>query len=158
MEADRRHALLTAKLTALVTAGWGTDALADARSTAVAFPGGAGLSAGGTGWLLVEEGHGRALGPALLWAGRVGVDRLHLLVEAEAGGLARRAATFARAPQVWQVEGRALTLTAPEPIGPAPRLDAEASAWVACEPPAPSPSSRRGSSPARCSGWRWPGW
>ena len=34
------------------------------------------------------------------------------------------------APQVWQVEGRALTLTAPEPIGPAPRLDAEASAWV----------------------------
>ena len=130
MEADRRHALLTAKLTALVTAGCGTDALADARSTAVAFPGGAGLSAGGTGWLLVEDGPGRALGPALLWAGRVGVDRLHLLVEAEAGGLARRAATFARAPQVWQVEGRALTLTAPEPIGPAPRLDAEASAWV----------------------------
>jgi len=130
VEADRRHALLTAKLTALVTAGWGTDALADGRGTAVAFPGGAGLSAGGTGWLLVEDGPGRALGPALLWAGRVGVDRLHLLVEAEAGGLARRAATFARAPQVWQVEGRALTLTAPEPIGPAPRLDAEASAWV----------------------------
>ena len=130
MEADRRHALLTTKLTALVTAGWGTDALDDAGRTAVPFPGGAGLSAGGTGWLLVEDAPARALGPALLWARRAGVDRLHLLVEAEAGGLARRATTFASAPQVWQVEGRTVTLAAPEPIGRAPRLDGEASSWV----------------------------
>lgn len=130
MEADRRHVLLTAKLSALVTAGWGAIAPDEPGRTPVPFPGGAGLVAGTTGWVLVEDAPARALGPALLWAGRAGVDRLHVLTEAEAGGLARRATTFARAPQVWQVRGRAVSLATPVPIGPAPRLDAEVSGWV----------------------------
>ena len=130
VEPDRRHGLLTAKLTALVTAGWRAGELSEAGRTAVPFPGGAGLLAGGTGWVLVEDAPARALGPALLWAGRAGVDRLHVLVEAEAGRLARRATTFALAPRVWQVRGRAVTLATPEPIGLAPRLGAETSGWV----------------------------
>ena len=130
MEADRREVLLTSKLTALVTAGWGTAALDDPDRTVVPFPRGVGLRAKGTGWLLVGEAPARALGPALLWARRAAVDRLHLLVEAEAGGLARRAATFNRGPQVWQVRERTVTRAAPEPVGPAPPLDAEASAWA----------------------------
>ena len=129
VEPDRRHALLAAKLTALVTAGWGAPEPAQPRA-AVPFPGGAGLRAGTTGWLLVEEAPARALGPALLWAGRAGVDRLHLLVEAGAGGLARRATAFTRAPEVWQVQGRSVARAAPEPVGPAPRLTAEVTAWA----------------------------
>jgi hypothetical protein len=130
VEADRRQALVTTKLTALVTAGWGTAALDEPGRSALPFPGGAGVRAGATGWVLAEGAPARSLGPALLWARRAGVDRLHLLVEEEAGRLARRATAFTRAPQVWQVRDRTVTLAAAEPISPAPRLGAEASAWA----------------------------
>jgi hypothetical protein len=130
VEADRRQALLAAKLAALVTAGWGSAPLDEPSRAVVPFPAGAGVRAGATGWLLVEEAPARARGPARVWGRRAGVDRLHLLVEAEAGGLARRATAFRRAPQVWTVRDRTVALAEPEPISPAPPLDGQASVWA----------------------------
>ena len=53
----------------------------------------------------------------MAWANRAGASEVHVLVEdpTSAGILARRATTFARPPQVWRVDGRAL-----EPAEPAP--------------------------------------
>lgn len=83
----------------------------DAGSTGPgAFPGGAALRRGPTGWVLAEERPERALGGALIWATRSGVEHLHLLVEGEeqAGVLARRAGAFRPPPQVWTISGRTL--------------------------------------------------
>jgi hypothetical protein len=63
----------------------------------------------------MEDDPGRGLGRALAWADGHGVPDLHLLVEAEAGVLARRAAFFDRPPVVWTIEGRELWPPAPVP-------------------------------------------
>lgn len=88
------------------------------------FPGGAVLRRGGTGWVLAEERAERALGGALVWAARAGVEELHLLVESDeaAGVLGRRAGAFRRPPQVWRISGRTLTpaVAAPPPEGHEP--------------------------------------
>jgi hypothetical protein len=73
----------------------------------------------------VEDDPARGLGRALAWADGRGAAHLQLLVEAEGGLLARRAALFARPPLVWTVEGRALRPTAPEPHQPPPAVPAE---------------------------------
>ena len=102
-----------------MTAGWGAARPDMPDRMAVPYPGGAGLREGTTGWVLVEDAPARGPRACAARAGRAGVDRLHVLVEDEAGGLARRATTFAPAPQVWQVRGREVSLAAPGPIGPA---------------------------------------
>ena len=62
-----------------------------------------------------------ALGRALVWARRHGIDELHVLVDdpAAAGVLARRATTFAPSPKVWVVDGRTVRAARPAP-SPAP--------------------------------------
>ena len=85
------------------------------------FPGGAAVRARDSGWVLLDERAHRGLGPALAWAEREGVDRLHLLTEdrGAAGVLARRGGAFTRSPAVWVVVDRKLTPA--EPAGfPAP--------------------------------------
>jgi hypothetical protein len=104
MDSERRQALLRAKLAALVRDQWG-----DLEHTPSVYPGGAALQEAKRGWVLVEEKPERALGGALAWAWRHEVDELHVLVEAAAGLLARRAQLFAPQPVVWHVEGRSLT-------------------------------------------------
>jgi hypothetical protein len=104
-------ALLAAKLRALIGDG----------GTATTFPGGA---ANTRGWVLADDNAARALGPALVWAERHGVDPadLHIVVDdpTTAGALARRATQFTRQPHVHTVDGRAL-----RDATPAPALDLE---------------------------------
>jgi hypothetical protein len=61
----------------------------------------------------------------MAWAEGHGAPDLQLLVEAEGGRLARRAALFDGPPVVWTVEGRDLRPTAPEPHDPPPAVPAE---------------------------------
>ena len=89
-----------AKLRVLARARWG-----DVERERADFPGGAALVAGTTAWLLLEPQPVTALGAALVWAERRGITDLHLLVETDAGVVARRAALFEPAPSVWQVQG-----------------------------------------------------
>lgn len=82
------------------------------------FPGGAAVRRGDEGWVLVGEQPESALGRALVWSGREGVAKVHLLVDDPdaAGLLARRATAFAPAPEVWLVEGRRVERAEPAPV------------------------------------------
>jgi len=105
-----RTALLRAKLSGLVASTFG-PAEREPRD----FPGGAALVEGDTAWVLIDERPLAAFGPALVWADRQGAGDVHLLVEADAGVLARRAALFDPAPSVWRVDGTALAPAEPAP-------------------------------------------
>ena len=66
--------------------------------------------------MLPDGDAARALGPALVWAGRHGVGDLHLIAEPgpdQAGTLARQANLFADGPDVWAVEGTSLSPAVP---------------------------------------------
>ena len=137
IDAERRAALLGVKLGALVASAAGSSA--DRRPAP--FAAGAGLvedrAGGAAGWVLADIEPARALGPAVVWAGRNGVDELHLLVDdaGAAGLLARRAPLFTLSPSIWRVEGR--TLVAAPPVAHVveppldPRLVEVASIFVA---------------------------
>jgi hypothetical protein len=108
-----RTVLLGAKLHGLVRAHWG-----DVTGESADFPGGAALVDEPTGWLLLDTQPLAALGPALVWADRRGLTELHLLVEAQAGVVARRAGLFSNAPVVWAVDGTSLHRAVGEPAVP----------------------------------------
>lgn len=118
-DAERRAALVAAKLRALVGVRWTPGADAESRG----FPGGSALvdRAAATAWVLVDEDPTRRLGGALALARRCGARQLHVLVEdpVAAGILARRASQFAEAPQVW-LASPGPTLVAVDPAPPAP--------------------------------------
>jgi hypothetical protein len=81
--------------------------------------------------VLADEEPTRALGRALLWAGRLDVSELHLLADPEAAGvLARRAAAFVEPPSMWSVDGTEVAVAAPAPLVPQPALDPRAAAWA----------------------------
>jgi hypothetical protein len=115
MAEDRRGQLLGAKLTALAR-----PHLDGADASAEDFPGGAALVAGATAWLLLDREPLTALGPALVWADRRGVTDVHLIVERDAGVIARRAELFDPAPTVWVVEGSGLAAAIADPPRGAP--------------------------------------
>jgi len=119
VEPGRRAGLLGAKLGALVRAQWH-----DASGEAADFPGGAALVDGSTGWLLLDAQPLASLGPALVWADRRHLTDLHLIVEADAGVIDRRARCFTNPPGVWEVVGTSLRRATPAP----------AAAQVAAEP------------------------
>ncbi len=110
MDPARRSALLAAKLGALVRGRW-----AEPTAERADFPGGAALVAGDTGWLLLDTSPLAALGPVLVWADRRSLGELNLLVEADAGVVARRAALFSNPPAVWMIEGATLVRAEPSP-------------------------------------------
>jgi hypothetical protein len=111
LDPDRRGDLLAAKMRALV-GGAGEP---------TTFPGGAARVDRTTtptrGWVLADASPARALGPALVWADRHGVDELHVVVDdpAAAGTLARRAREFTTPPFVHRVDGRQLRDAEPTP-------------------------------------------
>lgn len=131
VDSERRAALNSAKLAALVAGRWGpaerrlgafgaTATLIETR--AAEAPDAPAGPSGSTGWVLPDDEVERALGPALAWADRQGVEELHLLVDAgpdPAGVLARQAQLFALSPSVWAVDGTSLVAAAPAPV-PAP--------------------------------------
>ncbi len=114
----RRPELLASLLRALSRPHLGDDA------TPSAFPGGAALVDGTTGWVLPGERARTSIGPALAWARQAGVTELHVVVdEADAAGtLARQAVWFAPAPTVWDVDRATLrpAVSAPWPVVVAP--------------------------------------
>lgn len=105
-----RAALLRAKVTGLVASAFGPTP-GEPRD----FPGGAALVAADSAWIVLDDRPLAAFGPALVWAEREGATTVHLLVEAYAGVLGRRAELFDPAPTVWQVEGTSLSPAAPVP-------------------------------------------
>lgn len=121
LEPERRSQLLAGKLTVLAR-----EHLSLSGEPA-SFPGGAALRAENRqGAVLAEADPARSLGRALAWARQAGVERLHLLVEDQAGLLARRATVFATPPEVWWVRGRELHPVSPEPWAPGEAPAAEA--------------------------------
>ena len=152
IDVERRAALNGAKLSGLVAAHWGSGdrrrgtigatatlvevpadgpsagpADAETTGTGASVGDGSGSVSGADGWVLADGDAARMLGPALAWADRQGVSRLHLLADADhgvAGVLARQADLFADAPTVWAIDGTVLT---PAEAAPPPgRLPAPA--------------------------------
>jgi hypothetical protein len=117
-----RAALQAVKLEALVLSRWGR---VDRRRET--FPRGAALAGedGRTIWVYVAEDPARGLGAALAWADRRGLgeaagSELHLMVDEEAGVLARRAGQFTSPDiSVWSIVGASLVPAEPAPA-PAP--------------------------------------
>jgi hypothetical protein len=108
-----------AKLATLVAGRWGpADRQHHALGAAVALVG-----PGPVAWVLADEAPERALGPALVWAERRGIEELHVVVDGHGDAfapatVARQAALFsAPTPAVWAVEDTALVPAAPAAAG-----------------------------------------
>lgn len=111
MDADQRSRLLAAQLAGLVRAHAG-----DAERAPATFPGGAALVEGTTGWLLLDADPIKAFGPALVWAERRQLTEVNLVVDGEAGVVARRARLFSPSPRVWVAAGTTLEPAEPAPV------------------------------------------
>ena len=111
MQQERRSALLTVKLGALVRGSFG--AVDGAR---LPFPAGASLLAGERAWILIDDNPESAVGPAMAWARQHHVAELHLLTDDAPGFVSRRASAFAHPPHVWWVQGSDLHPAEPEPM------------------------------------------
>jgi hypothetical protein len=96
-------------LGALVARHFGVE-----HSTQASFPGGAARVADSTAWVFADDDVVRSLGTSLAWARQHHVGELHLVVERDAGLLARRAAQFAEPPHVWWLQGMQLHPAEPE--------------------------------------------
>lgn len=107
----RRDRLLALKLAALIRDHWTTR---DLQTTSFAL--GSAARDGDTGWALLDERQHRGLGPALAWAIRARVDRLHVLADEGTGTLSRRAAAFRLPIEVWHVAERVLLPAIAEPL------------------------------------------
>jgi hypothetical protein len=120
VDLERRAALNSAKLAALVSTHWGPG-----ERTRHTLGAGAALidpaASPVRAWVLADGPGDRSLGPALVWAERLSAGSVDLVADPEAAGaLARQAALFADpAPTVWAVDGTALVPASPVPA-PAP--------------------------------------
>jgi len=110
LDPERRSRLLAVKLATLAREHLGLE------GEPAAFTGGAALAAGERAAVLVEDDPGRSLGRSLAWARQAGATSLDVLVDAEAGQVARRAQAFATPPSVWRVDGRDLVAVDPAPL------------------------------------------
>jgi hypothetical protein len=119
MDPERRSALVQSKLDAIARRHLGLE-----HSTPTSFPGGAARHDGDRGAVLVEDEPARSLGKAMAWARQHDVGDLHLIVEADAGLLARRAGQFTDPPTVWWLHGTDLHAVEPEPFVAPPPADA----------------------------------
>ena len=94
----------------------------DRRS--VAFPGGAAVAGDDGVWVLADTDPARSLGPAMAVARKSGaLGAVHVVVDAAAGILARRASQFAVPPSVWTTEGMSLVPAVADPPPVLPPLD-----------------------------------
>jgi hypothetical protein len=128
LDPQRRGALLAAKLAALVRAHTEADEL-----TPGAFPDGAAVQIGDSGWVLVDRDPHRALGPALAWARRHDVASLNLVAEHDAGHLARRARFFRDPASVWTIGDGGLVAAEAVPVPPEPPTNVDRAVFEALE-------------------------
>ena len=135
MDAERKSALLGAKLRALIAGRGQAFAPISERDAAPSFLRGAAVVDGDTGWVLIEDRPHAALGPAMAWAQQAGVTELNLLVEHDDGALARRSTAFSNPTIVWRIDGRSIELATPQTYEPpaAPPVDEVAAADVLLE-------------------------
>jgi hypothetical protein len=92
---------------------------------ATPFALGAAAVDGDVGWVFLEERQQRGLGPALAWAVRANVSRLHVLAEEGTGTIARRATSFRLPIEVWHVAERVLLPAIAEPLPVPPSAPVE---------------------------------
>jgi len=101
---DRHSRLLGIKLRALVGEHLGHPVAVEPQ----VFPNGAAFQLDGAAWVLIEGPAARTLGAALAWAVRHDVTSLNLVVDQDAGLLARRARRLSFPVSLWFPEERTL--------------------------------------------------
>ena len=122
---DRRSRLLTIKLRSLVLEH--LSLASDPDGTNESFALGAGFLTADATWVLIDGDASRALGPVLAWSTQF-ERHVNLLVENNAGLLARRASLFDADITVWHVDDHTITQAAAEPhVVSAPASDAHLS-------------------------------
>lgn len=105
--------LSAAKLAAIVGNHLGERIAPDAP---VELSAGSALIVGNDAWVLNDQDDGRALGPALAWAGRQPkAERLNLIVSTQASLFAYQAAAFSFPIKVYQIGAKSLTSATAEP-------------------------------------------
>lgn len=126
MESERRSALLSIKLKALVRDHLGTALGTEREPARSAFGAGAGIVIDSTAWVLLDQHPERGLGGALAWALRQpDVAELALIADEGTGILARRAELFDLPIDVWGTLDRVLVPAISEPYAPQPELRSE---------------------------------
>lgn len=73
----------------------------------------------------MEDDPLRSVGKSMAWARQQGLTELHLLVEDDAGALARRAGAFVDGPSVWWLQGNELHAVEPDAVEPTPAVSAD---------------------------------
>jgi hypothetical protein len=111
-ESERRSRLLSLKLRALVRDHLGLTA--DPEGSAEVFMPGAAFVTSDAVWVMIDGDAARSLGGVLAWAPQF-EKPIHLLVERDAGILARRAQLFDIDISVWHVDDRTLLPAIAEP-------------------------------------------
>jgi hypothetical protein len=109
---DQRSRLLLAKLRGLA-GSLPTSEFDSALAVAAPYPGGAVLSTDDHAVVFVDEQPARALGGVLAWADKQAVNDVDLIVDEDAGVLARRAGCFARTVRVWRADGSTIASAVP---------------------------------------------
>ena len=109
---DRRSRLLSIKLRSLVREHLALSS--DPDGTNESFALGAGFLTADAVWVLIDGDASRALGPVLAWTSQF-ERHVNLLVENNAGLLARRASLFDADITVWHVDDRTITRAVAEP-------------------------------------------
>ena len=109
---DRRSRLLSIKLRALVREHLGLSTDPDGSHESFAL--GAGFLTADAVWVLIDADASRSLGPVLAWTSQF-ERRGNLLVENNAGLLARRASLFDADITVWHVDDHTITRAIAEP-------------------------------------------
>ena len=108
LSSEQRAGLWRAKLRALARDNFGRDDGVDHE-----VPWGAALEHEGVWTALIEVSPARSFGQALVLAARNGAASLDVLIEGDAGAVARRAALFDPEPTVWAIEGTSLAAAQP---------------------------------------------
>jgi hypothetical protein len=111
VDTERRTRLLAVKLAALVRDHTGAEG-----GEPLPFPDGAALVRPDGAWILAEARPERAVAAALTLAATRGTERVHLVIDGDAGEAARHATWFRDPPTVWSVDGRELRSAHPAPL------------------------------------------
>jgi hypothetical protein len=124
---ERLTALRAAKLEALVRSSVSSSVFFEPHP----FPGGAALCSGDDTWVLVEDAPHRSCGYVLAWASRREDLRVvNIVLERDAGVVARQASYFRSDVRVWEVIDRSMRRSAPQPFSAVKTLSFDPSPFL----------------------------
>ena len=117
MEADRKQQLNAVKLASLLKSGLGIESSGIAPDPT--FHRGVACILNGSAWIYVTDEQSRVLGACLAWVETKHPDarELNIIVDGDAGVVARRARNFLRRINVYAVNGTSLTEAEPSGFG-----------------------------------------